>query len=416
MKKFFYLASAALLLASCSNEAAEVVDNNVPTPTPEEELSYPAEQIQLGTNARVSAGTRALVLDQWDGQTIGVMALCSEATLLSGETWETVATVGASQAATDNQPGLLKGVKATVAAPVGTDPSVVSFTTPSQGEALPTPPFYYPRTSTRNYRFYGYYPYATPQWDTDKKTYSVSGDFDGQTDIVAGVSDLVTNGWNAKYIRGIKDAQEQYTKPNIVFKHLTAQFQILLKAGMAYDPSETSCQIDSLSIDLPVSYDLVVATQAGAGTAQEVMPALTISGDSVNVPIVKSGVTPTVNGTNQVGNKLSSDNMIIAWNATDDAATLGAKTNPYNDAIFVPASNDPQQVYTLYVTFKNGVTSPVEFKYGDVKQGSQSDGTEDRFTAGKAYYIVLTVNGPEKILLTATLTPWVNNGEFDLEL
>lgn len=404
MKKFFYLAGAAMFLASCSNEA-DVVENT-PNVTPEEELAYAPEMIQLGTNARVSAGTRATVLDAWNGEEIGVLALCSEATL-DGSTWDDVVTI--NNKTTDNQPAILKGAKATVKAEMDTENPTANIV------ALDGAPKYYPRSSSRNYRFYGYYPYAAPTWDAEAGTYTVSGAFDGQQDIVAGVSNLVDNGWNAKYVRALKGDGETYVKPNIHFTHMTAQFQIFLKTGKSYDGTKAACQIKSVSIDLPTKYDLVMATQKDAGTADEVLPALTVSGDSTEVAIVASGVDPVLNGTSQVGNKTVSS-MIVAWNETDDAAELSGKTNPYNDAIFVPASDDPDQEYTLYVTFGDDVVSPVSFKYSDIKQGSQVDATESTFSAGKAYYIVLTINGPEEILLTATLAPWVSNGQIDLEI
>lgn len=386
MKKFFLFAVATtMMMASCStnDEVVATVENQ----TNVSEL----EEIALSSNLYVSATTRAEILKEWDNTEVGLFALTHEN--LFGENWQT-------QTALDDKNALIYNVKGTVAA----DNSVT----------LANAPYYYPRVSARKYAFYGYYPYSEDQVVMNDNELQVNGIFDGQVDILTGKSAVNENGWNASYIRNLRKSDpSSNVTPNITFNHMTTQFQLLMLQGQSYVVSSDKCQIDSVYIVVPNQYTLTIADMNLKNAEPTIAYANNLEAKAVVVNVGRPN--PADLQANRVGDALES-RKVIAWSTkpedSDKAYYLADPESKYNNLVFAPAN---KTAYTVYVRFADGTLTHKEFTTSNITM--DANGNKDtEFVAGHSYRVVLTINGPEEIAVTATLTPWVSGGDVMLEM
>ena len=361
MKKTFLFSMA--LVAALSSCTKDNVDNN--------NENNDLVAIKLGASANVSATvSRAsrTPLETLDGITdLGLYAIAKNADAL----WDIEA-----DADDASQPVYLwRNVKGTVAN--------TNVTVPGAAQ-------YYPRQSTNNYSFYGYYPTKniTPVESTDKvvATYTI----DGSQDIIYGKAVATAlgggqEGYNAAYIR------EGGENPSINFEHKLTQikFNFRREEGFNDDAENTQdLKVESIVFkDQPVMLDLVIADKSEATSGD-----LTINDGNTNdisVTIQDAPVSVNVSddeGTGDVveGNVIGNPVMLF----TDDATT-----SSYTATIVLTDNNDAP-IPPVDVTFN----APVDPGY---------------FEAGKSYTVNILIRDFTPIVLSVSLTGWVDGGSID---
>lgn len=359
MKKSILFSMA--LVAALSSCTKDNVDNN--------NENNDLVAIKLGASANVSAtvsrASRA-PLETLDGITdLGLYAIAKNAEA----SWDI-------EAAADDasQPVYLwRNVKGTVAT------ANVTVTGAAQ---------YYPRQSTNNYSFYGYYPTEniTPVESTDKvvATYTI----DGSQDIIHGKAVATAlgggqEGYNAAYIR------EGGENPSINFEHKLTQikFNFRREEGFNDDAENTQdLKVESIVFkDQPVMLDLVIADKSEATSGD-----LTINDgntDDISVTIQDAPVSVNVSddeGTGDVveGNVIGNPVMLFTDDATTSSYTATIELTDNNDAPIPPVD----------VTFN----APSTY-----------------FEAGKSYTVNILIRDFTPIVLSVSLEPWADGGSID---
>lgn len=360
MKKSILFSMA--LIAALSSCTKDNVDNN--------NENNDLVAIKLGASANVSAtvsrASRAS-LETLDGITdLGLYAIAKNA-----DTWDI-------EAASDDvsQPVYLwRNVKGTVAT------ANVTVTGAAQ---------YYPRQSTNNYSFYGYYPTEniTPVESTDKvvATYKI----DGSQDIIHGKAVATAlvggqEGYNAAYIR------EGGGNPSIKFEHKLTQIKFKFRREEGFnDDAENTQDLKVQSIifkNQPVMLDLVVADKSEATSGQLTVNEKDGSNNSISVVIDSAPVSVNVSddeGTGDVveGNDIGAPVMLFTDDATTNSYTATIKLTDNNDAPIPPVD----------VTFN----APSTY-----------------FEAGKSYTVNILIRDFTPIVLSVSLEPWANGGSID---
>ena len=375
MKKYFFtMMTTAMLFASCSSDDTVVPNNGTEN---QEDLV----EIKLGAGSRIGtsvAESRAAV-DNWDNTPIGVYALNQE------KSWATDAnsTHIPFISTVENAQGLVQQ-------DADNEKNAVDW---EDGETR-----YYPRSGDDKFVFYGYHPYSSttvPAFNQEGTQLILTGaTFDGVTDIMRGNSGAT--GYNAKYFRETTPTPEN---PDITFNHLTTRFNIYIQAGENYETEIDKCGITSLTIEVPTTYDLIIAGKDA--NEDEITDANAISWGSVFEPKEMHWTVDMP----QSGGYVLDDKTEGSSSATHIAEAmvqpgLGNRLEADGEL-----AADP---YILKVTFSNGDDCTVNI----VKGTSLANG----FEMGKAYNITLTVHGPQEIAVTATLTAWdtVNGPSFDI--
>ncbi|MDO4496325.1 MAG: fimbrillin family protein [Bacteroidales bacterium] len=400
MKKYFLLASIAMLFACCNDELNNASEID---PIVDEEAYLDPEPVVLGAFSDVTLSSRATILEKWGADdSIGIFGLCSKATLKGAASWEDTVKI---ENHPDNQPAILKNVRAL---PVDT---TITF-----GKNVD---YYYPRQSTRNYRFYGYYPYSYAySWDKDAKQYYVTGKFDGQTDILAGTSEYTSEQkWNAKFIREQKQKGDSSKfAPKIEFKHMTAQLQVLLKQGDSFDASKEYCQIDSIYLMLPNKYKLIIADEAKAtyNYTSKVLPQSIIFDKNATKDtccVLKPYEDITASGA-KIGNynKYKTNKYVIAWPKDHEKIQ---NDSVYNDLIFVPAGTSEYTINIIFKPFTGSDGKPIVYKTSAKIVSNKFTGNPSTFKAGTAYRVVLTINGLSSTRATVDVAKWQNGGSAE---
>ena len=363
MKKTFLFSMA--LVAALSSCTKDNVDNN--------NENNDLVAIKLGASANVSAtvsrASRA-PLETLDGITdLGLYAIAKNAEA----SWDI-------EAAADDvsQPVYLwRNVKGTVAA--------TSVTVPAENAG------YYPRQSTNNYSFYGYYPTEniTPVESTDKvvATYTI----DGSQDIIHGKAVATAlgggqEGYNAAYIR------EGGENPSINFEHKLTQIKFNFRREDGFDDDVENTQdlkVQSIIFkNQPVMLDLVVADKSEATSGQLTVNEKDGSNNSISVVIDSAPVSVNVSDnavTDQVveGNVIGAPVMLF----TDDATT-----NSYTATIQL--TDD-----------KNTTIPPVDVTFNAPGSGY--------FKAGTSYTVNILIKDFTPIVLSVSLEPWADGGSID---
>lgn len=409
MKKFFLFASAALVLASCSSEAEEAVIK--PNETPEEEVLELTE-IKLGAGApTVSAETRAAVeVNDWSNTPVGIFGVNENASAQENN-WSVAPDRNDMEITVENAVILLNE-PATVATP--STGGAVTFTNANANK------IYFPRGNSKNYgyTFLGYYPYIEGTTTASADTIKVTGKFDGTQDIMAGKAASASGsynngiGYNAKYIRECRAQESNEPNINIAFEHLTSKIDILLKQEPTNYIQEM-CDVYAAWFEVEEDYTLTFAKPTsgnGVNTslafAGDTVKAFAIGGDDFkSTKSYKSG--DIVRYTDGLGNTVykkfkASHTGDWTGNDVDNFDPIAPETSPSTThTIFV--TPDPQQensgtaYKTLHLVLNDDPSKDIS-----VKVASPAGG----FEAGKAYTVTVTINGPEAITVTASITPW----------
>ena len=402
MKKFFLFASAALVLASCSSEAEEAVIK--PNETPEEEVLELTE-IKLGGGApTASAETRAVnEVTTWSDTKVGIFGVNENASRTTGNNdWSEEPTIGAMNIRAEQAVILLNEL-----AEVAND-NKVSF---EAGK------IYFPRTNNYDYgyTFLGYYPYITTDPTTDPDHISVTGTFDGTQDIMAGKSvsaDQLTNGnsigYNAKYIRDYRklDYATEYPAIDIKFKHLTSRIDVQLKQGASYIGD--MCDVYAAYFEVGEEYTLTFTKDT---ENNDVTTSLEFGENTVKAYAIGGGDFVQSKSYKQ-NDIVKQSGQYYKFNEDYTGPWAGAPVTLFTDG-FAPEAGptlnntykifvtpDPQvgpATKMLYLILKNDITIPIPVTVKSPDGG---------FEAGKAYKVIVTINGPEEITVTASIVEW----------
>lgn len=429
MKKFFLFASAALVLASCSSEAEEAVIK--PNETPEEEVLELTE-IKLGGGApTASAETRAaVVMTQWNNTEVGIFGV-NENLGLEAEDNKWNDTPGKnSMNVTSEKAVILLNQKAKIES---SSLNKVKLLDDEGNDAT----FYFPRGNTKDYgyTFLGYYPYSN-NIVTTETSISVSGEFDGSQDIMAGKAASATPvgdqiGYNAKYIRDWRTNQNQpegYPAIDIPFDHMTSRLDIIFKKGDSY--LTDMCNIHAAWLKENKRYTITFAqdqiekvkTTLSFGTEEvDIINAYALGGD-----VFDQGKQyhegDWVKYTDALGHsnyyKANQDHIgvwesdhfdlqnAVEANTKDEIDNSNATKYKVFTAPAIPTVGNTAEKM-LYLVLADDITNVVPVKIISPEGG---------FKAGKAYKIVVKINGPEKIEVTATITPWEEVNAPDVEI
>lgn len=369
--------AAVALLSSCSKD-----DGGVTIDKGNGEGNGDANNpvlIQLGTDLITSNTTQTRAsLNEWDNTEVGILGLAENA-------------VNAWDFSQYNSTCIMPNVKGKIT---------------SAGEAQEVVfdgSHYYPLDNTINYSFYGYYPYAD---GTDNKIIASATDnvisatysaFDGtqdilwgkikatQLDINASTDGNIYDGFNARYFRKMKNK----TTPNIEFNHKLVRlvFNISGGEGTINDLQVTSIKL----VNVPKEISLIVAdkvTNINEGTIS-----YTQATDSYTLK-EKNGADAT---------SVNLHNGVEAVNKV----TMG-------ESIMVPAeiakANSGNYTAEIQLAFKSGgsTISPSTITI--------TPPTDKTFTAGNSYNINIKIHGLTEIKVTATLAPWGDGGNSDIEI
>ena len=354
MKKVLLsMMTAAIFFASCSNDDTAVPENNNVTNNNQEELV--AIKLGAGSIASTTVVESKAAVEEWNANQIGVFALDRN------NSWDTTIEE-------NDRPVLLNNELGTVGPDAeGETEQIEVVWTNATNNIL-----YYPRYSTRTYSFYAYHPYVSDENVTinNGNSIMVTGTFTGQEDIMVGnaicKSDL---GYNAKYFRDIEKEGNEET-PDIKFNHLTTRLKIKVAAGHKYNPE--TCTINTLKMDIPTGYTLRVASTDLAQYPQEIR--------SWNAETTEL----------QFG-----ENIALTAGEDDSYAT----SDVVADILTKPGAESYELILTL-PGINEPIIAPVSYP------ATEEEGASNVFEAGKAYTITLTINGPQEIKVTASLTPW----------
>lgn len=419
MKKFFLFASAALVLASCSSEAEEAVIK--PNETPEEEVADLVE-IKIGgsrASASTEASTRAAnVIDDFNDTKIGIFAVDegTEDPFAVGKVADNNDKAWASNGITAAATVILNNIPATASAPTsGAGSGNLSEITLATGgsENYPTS-WYYPRNSNDyNYTFFGYYPYnPTASINSNDDVIEINGTFDGSQDVMIGKAVSVSDGYNAKWYRNNQSPTP--AKPNIVFKHQTAQIILQFKKGEGTN-TEDNYVVEAYFME-PKSYTMKIARNMATSIEWTSNSGDSVKAYAVGEPFATQKAYPK-DAVVSFNDELYKINNNVDASNTQSAAQVGTKITVggvkpadvdrgeslENYPVFVSAQENPQNI--LYVKLKDGTITPVTINCPDM--------TANKFKPGYKYTVVLTIHGPQAIEATASVTPWENGGSVE---
>ena len=380
MKKYFFtMMTAAMFFASCSNDDTAVPENNGT------ENQDDLVEIKLGTSSRVGTTvTESRAVEDWDDVTsVGIFML--DKGTAESNFWNDNTATG------DNIPAKLVNIEATAGDP--DENGKVDLT-------LTGSPYYYPRTKGRAYNFYGYHPYINTEPTIGETSVTISGSsFTGQEDIMYGyaINEDIT-AYSAEYFRtiakaaeeGSNDAEEAMAaaRPNIEFNHLTARLKVYLVQGYDYDANNELCQIKDITVELPTTYELEFTKENPEATL-------------------------TFGDTNEPNSLLVEGIAANAGFITAEDEEFNATTTALIGDVLVPPTEIGEGYEFSIAWNKDGEISPITIAL----TGQDDDNTNAlAFEAGKAYNIIIKINGPKEIEITATIAKWEDGGNWEFEI
>lgn len=244
---------------------------------------------------------------------------------------------------------------------------------------------YYPVMSTQAYSFYAYYPRVATMTTASASQRVVSYTIDGSQDIIAGAAICPeATGYNAKYFR---QPANQGKPVEMNLNHKLMRFQFNIKAGKNSAGQYTDAMkltVKSIEIvETPTLCTLIVADRDNAANNGT----LTFDWE---------------NGLQDLAVKNPNDATFVPVQVKEEMGTTPAKAG---QAIMVPVPTTDTYKYKVRVV----LTDEDNQEYVSVQDLVAT------FAAGKSYNVNLTVFGPMEIVITPSLTPWVDSEEIDLE-
>lgn len=238
---------------------------------------------------------------------------------------------------------------------------------------------------------------------------------DGSQDIMAGKAELDPNtlpegARHEDYFSAY--SARKGVQPNIKFNHLLSRLTFNVKAGdesaAGNGDNTEAVKINKVTVKSKVNGKLVVAhtaadvpaqlltfTDADASTALKLMER---PSNDHNAKLKELTQTPLTWGATG-GDKIRlGEALLVAPGETSYEMTIELEQN-----VMVKAGDPTAGVAPVYEVKKLQFTHPIKI-----------DGTT-AFEAGNSYDVTVTVYGLQKIEVTATLTPWKDGGNIDID-
>ena len=390
MKKLFFVAAAVAMFAGCSKNESDsirpVVDDSVPA------------AIELSANAPTLAVTKTKgVVEAWDDTQVyifGVKATKDDAGAVVKETVIKGATAGEGQATE-----------------VAADGSMVL-----NNLADPRVPYYYADGAL--YDFYGYYfggATCTPAATEGQFTVT----FDGSDDIMYALTDKA-NDLKKSVPAGEVKASDLYSawaarrlvQPTLKFYHALTRFNFIIEGKGA---AATDVRIDAITISSKNTGTLTVMN-GEAGFVSDAAATAT----SLSLKKVDAGVESDVDYTAFTKDNVNENALNTAYAGLGYQVTNAAEELP---ASLIVAPGMEKIAVTVYMSKKETPANAAEF-YAPVEAYTyEVVAAEDvydangvlagitEFEVGYQYDLNVIVRGPEAIVITATLSEWLEGGE-----
>lgn len=385
MKKYFFFAAAAIaMLASCQkselkSEQTPVVDDSTPV------------AMQIGATNPTFAVTKAAV-NAWAETPVFIYGLQHErgADLQTTGNYEAVPIINAQEA------------------------TVVDATTPlvlwnddKDTEAVEEIPYYYAEGQT--YDFFGYHTgnatFALSEGNT-ANVYAYDVTFDGSNDVMYAYTlknEDIKKDTYAQVTEGdvySAWAARRNVQPNLVFKHALTRFNFIVK-GMNANSANVSVQgvsvVSANTGKLTVVNSEYSVNAEGVATGLGFVPAALAEGATEPVLNLKDekdaelAVAPV-----QANKEFYLGGQGASLMVAPDMASIAIKVDLWNNK---DDKDLPDYNFTAKAT--------------EVREkGSTTNAGITKFEAGHAYNIYINVYGPEEIIITAELTPWVDGGDY----
>lgn len=244
--------------------------------------------------------------------------------------------------------------------------------------------YYYPISQFYAYDFYGYYPYVEDgQVSVTSNKVSVPFTLTGKEDVIWGrATSEDAAGFSAGYFR----KKDHYNEvPSLSMKHMLTRLKFTLKTGANNADNNSSSDAETMKV--------------------------------MSVKIISAKPNVKLEWTNSTE---AADNATLTTrdNSTAEFALCDAQGKEVTDVELANGVNAtkpigesimlyPEQQYTLQVVLKSKSTNE-EFTTESTLSLQQTSG---KFEAGKNYNVIITVHGPKKIALNASLASWENAGE-----
>lgn len=399
MKKTIFLsfASVAMILASCSSEESFKVPF-VPGNS-EVEISLSSGTPSLTTRAAIENN------DAIEGMGVYCVAKSSN---------DEDAAINWNNSSDEFPACIMNNVKANKES--GAETAKCDVTWAEEGRR-----YYYPAFLKYNYDFYGYYPHSEDAKVNEAgDKISVEYTIDGETDIIWGkASSDEKYAYSANYFRELENSKEN---PNLKLDHMLTRL-IFKVEQVEGEPGEKVIPMtldEIVLLDVPTNCTLNIADQANTPLENR----LTLNGEAKADLALNSTLLPC---DTKVENgklpeepvNLGSGLMIypqkefmlrLSMTQLDENAEESETpdvnpdepTEPENPDVNPDESTEENPGEEVVPEPSN---APAATKTTKDIPLQLADGTS--FEAGKAYIITVKVNGPRKIEITATLTPWV---------
>lgn len=349
-------AASVMMLQACSNEEIDLGNSGFTPGNSEVEIKLSSKGVQVSTDIE----TRAAIENTNQNLNLGVFCLARAK--------QEVNTTPASIDWSKWSGHVMKNVSSTL------NGSNITWT----GN------YYYPISQFYAYDFYGYYPYvADEQVTVNSNKVSVPFTLTGKEDVIWGrATSTDAAGFSAGYFR----KQGHYNEvPSLNLKHMLTRLKFTLKTGANNDDNNSSSDAETMKV---MSVKIISAKP-------------NVKLEWTNSTSTDDNATLTTRNSNTAEFELC--------DAQGDAVTdieLAQGVNA-TKAIGESIMLYPETEYILQVVLKNK-TSQEEFTTESTLSLQQSSG---KFEAGKNYNVIITVHGPKKIALNASLTEWQDAGE-----
>ena len=167
---------------------------------------------------------------------------------------------------------------------------------------------------------------------------------------------------------------------------------VYLVQGYDYDEANTLCQIKNITVELPTDYTLTFDKNTDEATDAVLEFSGTPSPQSLVLSSALTGGYITTDKTTYTDPSTDLDkigDILVPPTAVGEGYEFSIEWNENNEIspITIALTNDPT------------IT------------------TDDlAFEAGKAYNIIIKINGPKEIEITATIAEWQDGGKFEFEI
>lgn len=254
--------------------------------------------------------------------------------------------------------------------------------------ADPEAVYMYPTGNWHSYDFYAYYPY---QEDVNIAGEVLSADIilDGTQDVIWGrATSEEANAYSAKYFRGASSVA-----PNVAFSHRFTRLTFTLAAGIGKDGTTAQAKTMGVKsvelVNVPSKATLTIADRYNPENNGKIDADWTNNLISYNLLDTLDLEFPELNSELDLG----------YW-VKDEECKLG------QGFLFpVPEAGHTMRIRTILQNRDGYVFDKTEYPIDLLL----NDGFQ--FEAGKSYNIKIIVNGPESVVLKATLTGWVDSGD-----